>query len=72
MELKRIGAAVAVVLLQAGCAIGPMKGLENVLTCVKGRPEAIVASKWQLFAIGTSLAEDQGRVICPVEPTGKQ
>lgn len=60
--MKRLALATALLAL-SGCA-SLEKDLENVVTCVAGRPEAHSLSKWKLFSIGAKLADDQGVFLC--------
>ena len=55
------------ILALSGCSTLE-KDLENVVTCVAGRPEAHSLSKWKLFSIGAKLAADQGKTLCAVTP----
>ena len=54
---------VSALLVLSGCATLE-KDLENVVTCVAGRPEAHSLSKWKYFSIGAKLADDQGKTLC--------
>lgn len=54
---------VSALLVLSGCATLE-KDLENVVSCVAGRPEAHSLSKWKLFSIGAKLADDQGVFLC--------
>lgn len=54
---------VSALLTLSGCTTLE-KDLENVVTCVAGRPEAHSLSKWKYFSIGAKLADDQGKTLC--------
>ena len=55
--------AILALVALSGCATLE-KDLENVVTCVAGRPEAHALSKWKFFSIGAKLAADQGEFLC--------